>query len=273
MPEHTTEYRRAGDALVRLLDIMGRLRAPDGCPWDRAQDLDSLRPYLVEETYEVLDALDSRDLGELRVELGDLLFQIVFQSRIAEERQAFTMADVVTAIADKLTRRHPHVFGPDAQQSVADVERRWAELKRKERISEGAARPSAIDGVPKEAPALLRAERMGEKAAREGFDWPDLAGVRAKVTEELAELDAAIASGDRVNAQAELGDLLFALCSLARWLKTPAEDALREALRRFEARFRFVEDRLAERQQRIKDVAPSETDRLWNEAKRALARD
>ena len=209
----------------------------------------------------------------LRVELGDLLFQIVFQSRIAEERKAFGMADVVNAIADKLTRRHPHVFGAEGGASVADIERRWAELKRAERMADGAARPSAIAGVPTQAPALLRAERTGEKAAREGFDWPDLAGVRAKVTEELGELDAAIASGDRAQMQAELGDLLFTLCNLARWLKTPAEDSLREAVRRFEGRFRFVEGRLADRNQRIKDVGPEEADRLWTEAKRTLAPD
>ncbi len=271
MPEHHREHARAAEALVRLLDIMGRLRAPDGCPWDLAQDLDSLRPYLLEETYEVLDALDARDLPELRVELGDLLFQIVFQARVAEERRAFGMADVITAIADKLTRRHPHVFGDEAQQrgSVADIEQRSAELKRAERAVEGEAPPSALDGIPTQAPALLRAERMGEKAAREGFDWPALTGVRAKLDEELTELDAAIAGGDRTRMQEELGDVLFSACNLARWLKTPAEDALRDATHRFERRFRHVEGQLSAQGQRLRDVSPAEADRLWNLAKKA----
>jgi MazG family protein len=280
MPENSSRpvpaRSSAAEAFDRLLQIMVTLRSPEGCPWDLQQDLDSLRPYLVEETFEVLEALDGRDLAGLRQELGDLLFQIVFQSRIAEERGAFTMADVVTGIADKLTRRHPHVFGDEKGSSVAEVERRWAELKRAERIAEQEggvrARPSALDGVPKQAPALLRAERTGEKAAAEGFDWPDLAGVRAKLDEELAELDTAVTSGDRRRVQDELGDVLFTLCNLARWLKTPAEDALREAVHRFEARFSHVETALADRGARIRDVDPAEADRLWREAKELVTK-
>jgi MazG family protein len=274
MPENSSQPSAPrplpGEALDRLLGIMAKLRSPEGCPWDRAQDLDSLRPYLLEETYEVLEALDSGDLDELRSELGDLLFQIVFQSRIAEERGAFTMTDVLTGIADKLTRRHPHVFGDEKGSSAQGLGRRWAELKRAERMEGGTQRPSALDGVPPQAPALLRAERTGEKAASEGFDWPDLAGVREKLGEELRELDEAIATGKQQRIQAELGDVLFSLCNLARWLKTPAEDALRLAVRRFEERFRYVESRLAEGGQRIRDVEPSESDRLWREAKRVF---
>jgi MazG family protein len=249
---------------------MAKLRSPEGCPWDLEQDLDSLRPYLLEETYEVLEALDGGDLDELRSELGDLLFQIVFQARIAEERGAFTMTDVLTGIAEKLLRRHPHVFGDERGSSVPDLGRRWAELKRAERTEGGTQRPSALDGVPRQAPALLRAERTGEKAASEGFDWPDLAGVREKLREELRELDDAIATGEHHRIRAELGDVLFSLCNLARWLKTPAEDALRLAVRRFEERFRYVESRLAQRGQRIRDVEPSESDRLWREAKQVV---
>ncbi len=260
------EAGKPGEALDRLVEIMARLRSPAGCPWDLAQDLDSLRPYLIEETFEVLDALDGRDLPGLRSELGDLLFQIVFQSRVAEERGAFAMVDVVNGIAEKLTRRHPHVFGDERGATVLEVERRWAELKRAER-QVGPKPPSALDGVPRKAPALLRAERTGEKAAREGFDWPDLAGVRAKLTEELAELDEAIAAGARERIGAELGDVLFTLCNLARWLGTPAEDALREAIRRFEIRFRHVEGSLASEGKRLRDVDPAEADRRWKEAK------
>jgi len=247
---------------------MATLRSPDGCPWDLAQDLDSLRPYLLEETYEVLEALDHGDLDDLRAELGDLLFQIVFQARIAEERGAFTMTDVLNGIADKLTRRHPHVFAAEKGTSETELGRRWAELKRAERVERGVSRPSALDGVPKQAPALLRAERTGEKAASEGFDWLDLAGVREKLREELAELDAAIASGEQRQVRAELGDVLFTLCNLSRWLRTPAEDALREAIERFEGRFRYLETELAQRGKRVREVDASETDRLWREAKR-----
>ncbi len=262
---------------------MARLRSPDGCPWDLAQDLDSLRPYLLEETYEVLEAMDKGDLDDLRAELGDLLFQIVFQARLAEERGAFTMTDVMSGIADKLTRRHPHVFGDEdsgkgagateagakagAAGGATDLGRRWAELKRAERMGSGVSQPSALDGVPRQAPALLRAERTGEKAASEGFDWPDLAGVREKLREELAELDAAIASGEQRQVRAELGDVLFTLCNLARWFKAPAEDALREAIERFEGRFRYLEAQLAQRGKRVRDVDAAETDRLWREAK------
>jgi len=264
MPEN------AGAQLEQLLAIMRRLRSPEGCPWDRAQDLASLRPYLLEEAYEVLDALDAGDLPELRTELGDLLFQVVFQSQIAAERGAFDMADVIGAISEKLLRRHPHVFGDLKLADAEAVHRNWAELKRAERAErgEGHAPPSALDGVPTQAPALLRAERMGEKAAREGFDWPDVTGVRAKVTEELAELDEAMQGGDRARISAELGDLLFTLCNLARWAQTPAEDALRGAVARFEARFRHLEAALAARALRPNQVAPGELDRLWREAKK-----
>jgi MazG family protein len=262
MPEN------AGHQLERLLDIMRRLRGPDGCPWDRAQDLASLRPYLVEEAYEVLDAMDRGDMAELRAELGDLVFQVVFQSQIATEAGAFDMAGVLAGIADKLVRRHPHVFADLKLQDAEAVHRNWAELKRAERLAaDGTA--SALDGVPRQAPALLRAERLGEKAAREGFDWPDISGVRAKIDEELGELDEALRTQDRTRISAELGDLLFTLTNLARWMETPAEDALRAAIHRFETRFRYLESRLAEIGQRARDVGSARLEELWSEAKRA----
>jgi MazG family protein len=257
----------AGTQLERLIAIMRRLRAPDGCPWDRAQDLASLRPYLVEEAYEVLDAIDRGDTLELRAELGDLLFQVVFQSQIASEEGRFDLGEVIAQISEKLIRRHPHVFADAKMADPEAVHRNWSELKRKERLASGQTHPSAIDGVPTQAPALLRAERMGEKAAREGFDWANVGGVRAKVSEELAELDAAILDGRRDLIAAELGDLLFTLCNLARWLQTPAEDALRAAIRRFEARFRYLEGELARRGLRPAQVDAQELDRLWRAAK------
>ncbi len=255
----------AGTQLKRLLAIMRRLR--EGCPWDRAQDLASLRPYLIEEAYEVLDAIDNGDMVELRSELGDLHSQVVFQSQVTSEQGQFEMADVIAGISDKLVRRHPHVFA-DLKLADADaVNRNWAELKRAERTATGEAHPSALDGVPRQAPALLRAERLGEKAAREGFDWPEVSGVRAKVDEELAELDEAVRGGNRERIAAELGDLLFTLSNLARWLQTPAEDALRGAIARFESRFRHLEAALAARGLRATEVDDAELDRLWRAAK------
>lgn len=257
----------AGRQLQRLLGVMRKLRV--GCPWDKEQDLKSLRPYLVEEAYEVLDALEAESLPALREELGDLLFQIVFQSHLADERGAFVMAEVIAGIADKLESRHPHVFAGLQGVDTETALKNWAALKKAERRRAGHARPSAIDGVPREAPALLRAERTSEKAARVGFDWPDLAGVRAKVAEELAELDEAIAAGDRRGIEAELGDVLFSLCNLARWLQTPAEDALRGALRRFERRFRHLEAALEAQGRTPAQADAAELDRLWNAAKQA----
>jgi ATP diphosphatase len=257
----------AGTQLEGLLTIMRQLRSPGGCPWDRAQDLASLRPYLIEEAYEVLDAIDRADMVELRGELGDLLFQVIFQSQIASEQGHFDMADVIAGISEKLVRRHPHVFADLKLADAEAVHRNWAELKRAERMARGAARASALDGVPKHAPALLRAERMGEKASREGFDWPDVDGVRAKVNEELTELDAALRGSSRERIADELGDLLFTLCNLARWLQTPAEDALRSAVDRFETRFHYVEAALAGRGLRPNQVDADELERLWREAK------
>jgi len=269
---------RAAEQLDRLIEIMARLRAPGGCPWDREQDLASLRRYLVEETYEVLDALDAAvdegeqkpaALRELPIELGDLLFQIVFHAQLGKERGAFEMADVVQAIADKIESRHPHVFGDQKFESTGAFLQAWAGFKEKERKAAGVLNPSAIDGVPSAAPALLRAERLTDKASKVGFDWPDLKGPRAKVDEELRELDQAIAAGDRGAIEDELGDVLFSLCNLARFTETPAEDALRKTIRKFERRFRYVEAQLRERGKKPAEVSLEEMDALWNEAKRA----
>jgi MazG family protein len=258
---------RAQAAVERLLSIMERLRGPQGCPWDREQTLKTLRPYVLEETYEVLEAIDAGDPREHREELGDLLLQIVFQAQLRREEGAFDFADVATAIADKLVSRHPHVFG-DADAKDADaVLTQWAALKREERKKKGGGE-SVLEGVPREMPALARADRLTEKASRIGFDWPDAAGARAKLAEELGELDEAIASGDRDHVEHELGDALFALANLARKLDVAPEEALRGTLHRFVTRFTHVERELARRGFGHGEATLAEMDALWDEAKK-----
>lgn len=259
---------RSSEAVERLLDIMARLRGPDGCPWDREQTMKSLRPYVLEETYEVLEAIESGDAREHCEELGDLLLQIVFQAQLAREAGQFDFADVAQAIADKLVSRHPHVFGDAQVKDAAGVLTQWVALKQKERAAKGRG-TSVLEGVPREMPALARADRLTEKASRVGFDWPDAGGARAKVDEELRELDEAIATGDPKRMEEELGDLLFAVANLARKLSLPPEEALRNAIGRFVARFEYIEQGLARRGVERGGATLEEMDRLWNEAKRA----
>lgn len=268
-PESLSPPRREdGAALERLVDVMARLRSPGGCPWDREQDLASIRPYLIEETYEVLEALDSGDVQEHRKELGDLLLQIVFQARLREEAGAFGFAEVADGISDKLVRRHPHVFGDVQVSGSAEVLQNWAQIKLAERRAAGERAPSALDGVPRALPALVRSERLGEKAARVGFDWTDAAQVRAKVDEELGELDRAMRDEGRERVAEELGDVLFALAQLARFVGVHPEDALREAATKFDARFRRMERLAAGRGEELRALDAAGLDALWNEAKR-----
>jgi nucleoside triphosphate diphosphatase len=260
-----------GEQLERLVGIMERLRAENGCPWDREQDLRSLRPYLVEETFEVLDEMDRVAYGgpwrPLCEELGDLLFQIVFHSQLAAEKGEFTMADVCRAISDKLTSRHPHVFGERQVSSSEEVLFNWAKLKAEEKKRKTGREGSVLDGVPTAAPALLRAERLTEKASRIGFDWPDVAGVRAKLQEELDELDEAITSKDRDAIEHEFGDVLFSLANLGRFLRTPPEDALRMAIRRFITRFQHIEAALKAEGVPLGDATLDHMERHWQAAK------
>ncbi len=260
-----------GESLERLAEVMRRLRAPDGCPWDREQDLKSLRPYLIEEAYEVLEEMDrvaaGGGWGPLKEELGDLLFQIVFHAQLAKERGEFDLADVCNAIADKLTRRHPHVFGDTKVSGSTQVLENWAKLKAKERQEKHGKVGSVLDGVPGHAPALQRAERLTEKASRIGFDWPDLRGVRAKLTEELAEFDEAIAQNDAAAIEHELGDVLFSLANLGRHLKVAPEDAARAANQRFTRRFHAVEAKLEQRGVPFGEASLELMDRLWDEVK------
>ncbi|TAK54272.1 MAG: nucleoside triphosphate pyrophosphohydrolase [Gammaproteobacteria bacterium] len=259
----------AAVAIERLLGIMARLRDPAaGCPWDRAQDFRSIAPHTLEEAFEVVDAIERQDLEELRGELGDLLFQVVFHARIAEEQGAFDFGDVVAAIAGKLERRHPHVFGGEAIADAGAQARAWEQLKAEERSTRGLG--GTLDGIPLALPALTRARKLGRRAAATGFDWPDASGPRAKIIEELAELDQARAEGgDRSRLEAELGDLLFSVVNLARHLELDPETALRGANARFAARFARVEEALAARGLTAGSASPELLDTLWTEAKRA----
>lgn len=250
----------------RLVDIMAQLRNPDGgCPWDVEQTFATIAPYTIEEAYEVADAIDRGDMDDLRDELGDLLLQVVFHARMAEEARQFDYGDVARAISDKMVRRHPHVFGDGSERTAETQTRAWEEQKAEEREDKGA--DSALDGVSVNLPALLRAEKLGKRAARVGFDWPDTGRVLDKVREEIDELEAEIDSGDAAAMAHEVGDLLFAVAQLARHLKIDPETALRDGNGRFERRFRHVEQAL-----QADGKAPAEADlqtleRHWQTAK------
>ncbi|HUG99277.1 MAG TPA: nucleoside triphosphate pyrophosphohydrolase [Gammaproteobacteria bacterium] len=254
-----------------VLEVMARLRDPrHGCPWDVAQTFATIAPYTIEEAFEVADAIERGDMPSLREELGDLLFQVVFHARLAEEQGDFDFAAVAHGLAEKMRRRHPHVFGTveiaDANAQTAA----WEAHKARERAgrSEG-----VLDGVPVSLPALARAQKLGRRAARVGFDWTDAGAVLDKVTEESRELEAALAARERVpeEVQEELGDLLFTIANLARHLDVDAEGALRQASLKFEQRFRAVEARLAAAGRTPEQAAPDELERLWSEVKEAGA--
>ena len=253
-------------AIERLLEIMARLRDPGrGCPWDLQQDFRSIAPHTLEEAYEVADAIEQDDLDKLRDELGDLLFQVAFHAQLASERNLFQFDDVVEAICGKLTRRHPHVFGDAVVADAGEQTAAWERMKREERTARGDV--GALADVPMALPALTRARKLGARAAQAGFDWPDAAGPRAKVDEELAELDAVRNAPDPAAREAELGDLLFSVVNLARHLDVDPETALRRANQRFTRRFRHVELELERLGQPLGSAAPELLDRLWAEAK------
>ncbi len=238
--------RQDGTTVVRLVNVMRRLLAPGGCPWDREQTLETLRKYVLEEACEVIDAIDSKDRACLREELGDLLLQIVFQSELARREGAFAIDDVVEGIVEKLVNRHPHVFGPmDSAANAGEALQNWEKLKAEEKARRGIV-GGILSGVPRSMPSLTRAQRIGEKVARVGFDWPDTQGSRSKVTEEMGELDRAVAAGDAGGIEEELGDVLFALVNLSRHLGVDAEGALRRSSDKFTARFAHVEARVRE---------------------------
>ena len=267
----TPNDARPGASLAELVDIMDQLLAPDGCPWDREQTLDSLQPYLIEETFEVIEALDTGTADDHCEELGDLLMQIVFHAAIRRSESAFAIDDVVKSIVDKLVRRHPHVFADATADDSEAVLAQWDVIKAHEKAAKGQPTDGPkrqLDGVPVALPALTRAQKLSHRAAKVGFDWPDVAGCRAKVVEEIDELDSAVSEKDTDAVFHEVGDLLFAAVSLSRKLGCDAEAALRAANQRFIKRFEHIEDTLHAQGLTPAESNLEELDRLWNEAKK-----
>lgn len=262
-----TSPKEWGDAFTRLTDIMAFLRSDKGCAWDRAQTLQTLRPYLLEEAHEVLDALDHEDDHRTHCnELGDLLLQVVFQAQIRREDKKFHAGDVCNAISEKLIRRHPALFNPDHQGE----ERTWEEIKAQEREANPNGRQGLFDSVPKALPALLRAYRMGEKAHEVGFDWPDTVGVIEKIEEELQELKEAIAQKNEKHTFEELGDLLYAIVNLSRHLGFDPESALRGTMWKFQTRFHRVEQKLWDEGKQAKELTLDELEDRWQQAKEEI---
>lgn len=253
------------DAFHRLVQLMARLRGPDGCPWDRAQTANSLRPFLIEECYEVVDALDEGSPEKMKEELGDLLFQIIFHSRIAEERGDFTISDVITANMEKMVRRHPHVFGDAVLATDREVLANWEEIKKQEKGHQD--RTSMLEGVPRSLPALLRAHRLQERASRVGFDWARTEEVLEKLDEEIREFKEAFAQQDAAAVEDELGDILFSLVNLSRFIGVDPEEALRKTTAKFSRRFRYIEERSASTGRPLDQMGLEEMDRLWQESK------
>jgi len=262
------------DPMARLLEIMARLRDPQsGCPWDKEQSFRTIAPYTIEEAYEVADAIEREDWPSLREELGDLLFQVVFYAQMGREKAWFDFADIARDIADKMERRHPHVFDDAKIETAEDQTRAWENHKAAERGAKAVdiAEHSALDGVPLALPSLTRAEKLQRRAARVGFDWPEAAEVLDKIEEEIAELRAELKAGSKPGARTEdeLGDLLFALVNLARHLGHDADQALRGTNAKFERRFRFVEGELARGGKRPDQASLDEMEALWQRAKKA----
>jgi len=257
-----------GAKFQRLVEIMARLRAPGGCPWDREQTFDSIKPYTLEETYEVLDAVDRRDWDELRSELGDFLLQAVFFAQMASETKLFDIGDSLDAINEKLIRRHPHVFANETAQTGEDVKKRWDEIKAEERKTKADAPQGLLDTVPRALPALVEAQQITSRAARAGFDWTNADEVLAKLDEERMEFAEARERGSQDQIEDELGDLLFVLVNLARFVKVDPEQALRRTNTKFRQRFSHIERRLAAQGRAVPGTPIDELEALWQEAKR-----
>jgi MazG family protein len=260
----------AGEKFQKLVEIMARLRAPNDCPWDREQTFDTIKSYLLEETYEVIDAIDRRDWQELASELGDLQLQVVFFSQMAAEEGRFTIGDVLDRICDKLIRRHPHVFGEESARTSGEVLKRWNELKAEEKGPQ--ASPALLDGVPRAMPALLEAYQLTSRASQVGFDWQRFEDLLAKLEEELGELEEARSSAQhdinvRARVEDELGDLLFMMVNIVRFLQFDPELALRKTNRKFRERFARVEQGLQERGKTFNQSGIEEMEELWQQAK------
>ncbi len=258
--------------IEKLAGLVDRLRSDNGCPWDKEQTRETLKPMLIEEAYEVLDALDAEDPIELKEELGDLLFQIVFHARIAQERQEFDLADVINRSYEKMTRRHPHIFGEADLKTAEDVLKNWEDIKAAEKGIQSSSRPeserSLLDGIPSKLPAIHKAYQMTAKASRVGFDWSHLEDILSKMREEASELMEAQSSQDSRRLAAEVGDLLFVAVNVARFLGIDPETALGRSNRKFDRRFRYVESAIKQQGRELKDASLAEMDALWEEAKK-----
>jgi tetrapyrrole methylase family protein/MazG family protein len=259
------DYKLAGEKFAELLEAMARLRGENGCPWDKEQTHDSLKPFLLEETHELLDALGGNDWAKIREELGDLLHQIVFHCQIAAERGTFTAVDIVSELKNKMVRRHPHVFSGRALPHSKAVVEQWARIKAQENSAD--VNPSALGKLPKSMPALARAQKITDRASQVGFDWPSVEPVWQKIEEELNELKAACSDGCKARTEDEIGDLLFSLVNLARFLEIQAEEALNQTTEKFIKRFTYIEARLREMGKTPIACSLDEMDRLWDEAK------
>lgn len=254
---------QSGKKFEKLVEIMAALRAEKGCPWDKEQTHQSLRPYLIEETYEVLESLDEGNMQELSKELGDLLLQIIFHAQIGRENQTFDIDAIIDGITEKLIARHPHVFGDVQINSAAEQSVHWEKLKKNE------GKKSVIDGVPKNMPALRRAQRLQQKASTVGFDWPDINGVWRKLEEEIEELKQAVRLGRQDEIEDEFGDVLFATVNLARFINANAEDCLRSTIQKFIFRFQYMEKYFSNQGKDIGDISLDDMEAKWQEAKRA----
>lgn len=260
------------DLITELVAIMARLRDPDGgCEWDRQQTFDTIAPYTIEEAFEVAEAIAEGDYAELREELGDLLLQVIFHSRMAQEQGLFDFWQVVAVLNDKLVRRHPHVFADQQGASLSDIKQTWERIKAEEREAKGRAHASALDGVPAGLPALQRAAKLQKKASRVGFDWHEATPVLAQLKAEIAELEQAMATGEHAAIGDELGDVLFSAVNLSRHLKLDADMVLRQASDKFSRRFRAVEALAAAQNRRLADLSEAELDALWQAAKARLS--
>ncbi|TAN62421.1 nucleoside triphosphate pyrophosphohydrolase [bacterium] len=255
--------------ITKLTSLMARLRSADGCPWDKEQTLENLVPFIIEEAYEVISAIDAKDDAEIREELGDLLFQIIFASRIKEEEGSFALKDVIDVTVEKMVRRHPHVFGDktiETAKTPKEVLERWAEIKREEKKNK--PYEGYLAGVPSALPALLRAHKISKKAAKTGFDWKDIAHVLDKVREELKEFEDAVKTKNAANMEEEIGDMLFTIVNVARFIEVNPENALRKTIGKFITRFHYIEKALAKKNKDLSVASMVEMEALWQEAKR-----
>lgn len=264
MPEDAVS---AGQKLQQLIDIMARLRAPDGCPWDREQSFDTIKKFTVEETYEVLDAIDRRDWADLREELGDYILQAVFYAQMASEENLFSFGDCLDAINEKLIRRHPHIFGEETARTGDEVLKLWDAVKNEEKKGKPEAPQGLLDGIPRAQPALVEAQQISSRAARSGFDWSSSEDVIAKLEEEIAEFRAAREAGSADQMEDELGDLMFTIVNLARFSKVDPEQALRRTNAKFRKRFGHVEQSLAGEGLAVTGTSIDRLEALWQEAK------